>query len=235
MTVSACIATRGDVDMRPILASLPDEWEKIVWDNRKGVYVNGECVQPIPNDLGPYGRFEGIQQYASNDICYVQDDDVLVSDPQGIVDEWELRRKFDDPDSVFRKPLPHEQQEHLVANMPKEFRPYYTDSAMVGFGAAFYREAPKRAFIRYGVMDESGELSVEGRGSMDAIEHTRMFLRESCRIFTTLTPIILVDIPKKNMPYALAPNRLWKQPDHIRFRDTALDLAREARDARAEG
>ena len=149
MNVSACIATRGDINMTPVLASLPKEWEKIVWDNQRGVFVNGRCVQAIPLDLGPHGRFEGLQRYATNTLCYVQDDDVIVSDPQAIVDEyidegthmgdsfWEgLTSYFEPPDLV-------------VCNMPPEFRPHYPDSAMVGFGAAFHRDLPETAFARF--------------------------------------------------------------------------------------
>jgi len=189
--------------MQPILRSLPSHWETIVWDNRLGVYVNGKCVQAVPLDLGPHGRFEGLQRYATNTLCYVQDDDVIVSDPEAIA--WES----DSGAAEYGR---------LVCNMPPEFRPHYPDSAMVGFGACFHRDAPERAFKRF--FDFQHCMSRDNP----------LFLRESCRIFTTLTPRVLVDIPKTDLPYASDPNRLWKQPDHIRMRERALAMAREVRD-----
>jgi hypothetical protein len=204
MNVSACIATRGDIDMKPILDSLPSHWETIVWDNSLGVYVNGRCVQAVPLDLGPYGRFEGLRRYATNTLCYVQDDDVIVSDPEEIA--WES----DSGAAEYGR---------LVCNMPPEFRTHYSDSAMVGFGAVFHRDAPEKAFQRF----------FDFHRNMRRTD--TVFQRESCRIFTALTPRILVDVPKTDMPYASDPNRLWKDPKHVWYRGEALRLAREVRDA----
>ena len=103
--------------------------------------------------------------------------------------------------------------------MPQEFRPHYPDSAMVGFGSCFHRDAPERAFTRF--FDHHDGMTREDP----------LFLRESCRIFTVLTPCVLVDVPKVDMPYASDPDRLWKQPGHIQSRDRALQLARQVRDA----
>lgn len=63
--VSACLVTRGDVDMTAILESLPFD-ETIVYDNSRR------------NDLGIYGRYAAIAE-ARHDVIYTQDDDVLVS------------------------------------------------------------------------------------------------------------------------------------------------------------
>jgi len=207
VNVTACIATRGDIDMTPVLASLPKKWETIIWDNRIGVYVNGKCVQAVPLDLGPHGRFEGLRRYATNTLCYVQDDDVIVSDPQAIVDSW------------IGSDGPFHAGAHVVCNMPPEFRPHYPDSAMVGFGAAFHRDLPETAFKRF--FDFHHNMS----------RTDPLFLRESCRILTTLTPRVLVDVGKTDMPYASDPNRLWKDKNHIKYREEALGLAREVRDA----
>lgn len=208
MNVSACIATRGDVDMDPILDSLPAKWERVIWNNgQEEVWLQNQrdaawTFQPV-SDLGPHGRFAAID-YAAHDLVYVQDDDVIVSDPQQIVNEWlDLLHNFDRDDVV-------------VANMPPEFRPHYPDSVMVGFGGAFHRDAPEKAFARW---DAFG------------LPRDKLFLRESCRIFTVLTPQYLVDIPKVDMPYASDDTRLWKQDDHIQSRERALGLARQVRDA----
>lgn len=224
MNVSACIATRGDVDMQPILNSLPAEWEKIVWVNGGNIerhwwqgdpsQVNVTYPDSAP-DRGPYGRFAAIE-YASHDLIYVQDDDVIVSDPQAIVDRYLAVTEFP-PEP------PYGPDEVVVCNMPQEFRPHYPDSAMVGFGAAFHRDAPTRAFDRFRkAMSPSGRWEIAQQG---------VFLRESCRIFTVLTPRVLVDVPKTDMPYASDPNRLWKQPDHVAMRELALSWARKVRDA----
>ena len=207
MNVSVCIATRGDINMCPIVDSLPKEWEIIVWDNKRGVYVNGKCVQAVPSDLGAYGRFEGLRRYATNTLCYVQDDDVIVSDPEALTRLWEHLTDKGFPIAV------------LVCNMPEEFRSHYPDSAMVGFGACFRRDLPEHAFKRF--FDFHHNMS----------RTDPLFLRESCRIFTTLTSRTIIDIPKTDLSYASDPNRLWKQPGHILSRDTALHLAREVRDA----
>ena len=192
--------------MTPILASLPSGWEKIVWDNQRGVYVNGRCVQAIPLDLGPYGRLEGLRRYATHPICYVQDDDVIVSDPEAIV--WESLTDDGIPVAI------------AVCNLPPEFLPHYPDSAMVGFGACFRRDLPEHAFKRF----------FSYHHNMSRTDP--LFLRESCRVFTTLTTRAIISVPKTDMPYASNPNRLWKQPEHIKWREEALNLAREVRDAR---
>jgi hypothetical protein len=191
VNVSAIIVTRGDVELQPILTSLPEEWEKVVWDNSMEAH-----------DLGPYGKYAAIER-ANHALIYVQDDDVVVSDPEAIV--WES----DSGGSEYGR---------LVCNMPPEFRPHYPDSAMVGFGAAFHRDLPERAFQRF--------FSYHATMTRD----DPLFLRESCRAFTTLTPYVLVDVPKTDLPYVNDPNRLWKQPGHISCRDRMLALAREVRD-----
>jgi len=209
--VSACIPTRGDVDIDLILYSLPAKWERLVWNNgSEEVWIQPEeggawTFHPT-SDLGPHGRFAAIE-YASNDLIFVVDDDVLVSDPEIIVDEW------------IRLFNAYKLNDVIVANMPQEFRPHYPDSVMLGFGAVFHRDAPEKAFQQF--FDFHTDMS----------RTDPLFLRESCRIFAVLTPWCLVDVPKEDMPYASDPNRLWKQPGHIQSRERALKLAREVRDA----
>jgi hypothetical protein len=104
---------------------------------------------------------------------------------------------------------------HVVCNMPQEFRVHYPDSAMVGFGAAFHRDLPERAFSRFFAHHAS------------MTRDDPLFLRESCRVFTGLTPCVLVDVAKTDLPYASDPSRLWKQPDHVACRERMLDLVRQ--------
>lgn len=61
--VTACLVTRGDVDMQPILDTLP-YGEVLIWDNSRR------------EDLKTYGRFAAAAE-ASNPIVYFQDDDCL--------------------------------------------------------------------------------------------------------------------------------------------------------------
>jgi len=163
--------------------------------------------------LSVYGRYAAIE-YASHDLIFTCDDDVIVSNPQAIVDEWLRLEAFpgDHPG--------HPHARHVVCNVPPEFRPHYPDSALVGFGAAFHRDAPQRAFKRF----------EEGTG--DAyIEASPLFQRECDRVFTCLTPRVLVDIPKQDREFASDPDRLWKQPNHGESTARMLDLARKVRDA----
>ena len=229
--VSVCIATRGDVPLRPIFLSIPRGWEIVWWNNGDGtVTVTNSDAENFVDvqysgvpDLGPHARFAAIE-YASHDLIYCQDDDVIVSDPQAIVDEWIANCVWRViPESLRPGPLGYASErvdgDHLVANMPLEFRPHYPDSCMVGFGGAFHRDVPERAFSRFFAYHHNMSRT------------DPLFLRESCRIVTTLATRVLVDVLKTDMPYASDPNRLWKDKDHIKYRDEALALAREVRDA----
>jgi hypothetical protein len=216
MNVSACIATRGDVNMSPILDSLPENWEVVLWNNGLGLvgtWRPHEQLEDIEvHDLGPYGRFAAIA-YASHEIIYVQDDDVIVSDPEAIVAEW--WRVHGGPEWRRLQGGTRHLKEHLVANMPQEFRAHYPDSAMVGFGAVFHRNLPEVAFQRF--------FNYHTGMTRD----DPLFLRESCRVFTGLTPRVLVDVAKTDLPYASDPNRLWKQPVHVACRERMLHLVRQ--------
>lgn len=211
MNVSAIIVTRGDVDLAPVLDSLPDDWEQIVWDNSS------------EQDLSVYGRYAAIEEYASHDLIYVQDDDVIVSDPQAIVDEWDNwndQHLFMSTDST---PVGG-----LVANMPQEFRhDGYTDSCLVGFGAAFHRDLPARAFSKFMTSPEA-ELLTTG----DLINGGSWFNRTCDVVFTTLTTRVFVDVPITHREFASDPDRMWKQPNHVSERARMLELARAVRDGR---
>jgi hypothetical protein len=123
LNVTACLVTRGDVPLEPILETFPPAWQVMVYDNSK---------QAV--DMAVYGRYRAVVA-AHSPVVYVQDDDVLVSEPQAIVDAL--------------LSLPYEERERtLVANMPAEFRPHYDGHALVGFGAAFMRDLPAQVFAK---------------------------------------------------------------------------------------
>ena len=72
--VSACLVTRGDCDMQPIIDSLISQGilDIVIWDNS------------IREDMGIYGRYAAIAE-AKNKVIITQDDDVIVSDYKAIL------------------------------------------------------------------------------------------------------------------------------------------------------
>lgn len=203
MKVSAVIVTRGDVDLIPVLESLPPEWEQVVWDNgtRRVARRDGKSieVQEIERDVAVYGRYAAIE-YATGDVIYVQDDDVIVSDPWAIVHQWLV------PTAL--------RQDHVVCNMPPEFRhEFYQEHALVGFGAAFHRDAPARAWLKMPPLFVG--------------QDNEWFCRTCDVVFTALTPRFLVDVPKTNLPWAEAENRMYKQQRHQGERSTMLELVKK--------
>ena len=211
MNVSAVIVTRGNVDLAPILDSLPPDWETVTWDNGRGTVTrsgDGVIARGI-GDLSVYGRYAAIE-HATGDVIYVQDDDCIVSDPKAIVDEY-----------VALAPIATAHPVSVVCNQPEPWRsnPFYADHALVGFGAAFHRDAPKRAFDRW----YSAEKEQGANGEWGLISRT-------CDIiFTALTPRVLVDIPHTSFDYASDPDRMWRQPTHQSERQRMLDLVLQVR------
>lgn len=194
MNVSAVIVTRGDIDLSPVLDSLPHEWQKVVWDNSQR------------KDCSVFGRYAAIPE-CEHELIYVQDDDCVLENPAALVEAWAVP-------SALR-------QDHAACNMPAKFREHYSDACLVGFGAVFPRLLPARAFKRFYRAAGAGIISYD----------LASFKRECDAIFTTLTPRVLVDLPYIDLPWADAPNRLWKQPEHVSQRRKMIELARKVRDA----
>lgn len=181
MRVAACLVTRGNVPMDEIIESLPPEWEVVVWDNSKR------------ENLGVYGRYAAIG-LTDAELIYVQDDDAVLE--RESLDAL-VNRAMMMPAALF-------------ANMPERFRPHYPDSCLVGFGAAFGRDLPARAFER--------------------IERDPPFFNLTCDVFfTTLTERYLLDLPYRDRPFASDSDRMWKQADHVPMRSAALAEARALR------
>lgn len=228
MNVSAIIVTRGNVDLDPCWETMPDEWEKIEWNNgEEAVYGH-----PPPSwyrnasDLSVYGRYAAIE-YAAGDVIYVQDDDVIVSDPAAIVNALiaNYGAVVSSPLALAPgAPLPdvtHVQIEKnlVVCNMPAEFRhDFYTDNALVGFGAAFHRDTPARAFDRWWNHDFPSMAGEDG------------YFNRTCDIVLTgLSPCVLVDVPKTNLDHATADDRMYRQPNHVRERSRIRELVAQVR------
>lgn len=250
MRVSAIVVTRGDVDLTLIRQSLRGT-EVVVWDNgakRVTKYNNGSSLQrwhakvmldPCM-DLSVYGRYAAIE-HASNDLIYVQDDDVIISDPLAIVTAW-CARVADNPrifppitrpdGSTYVTIKPG--TDHVVCNMPQEFRhSFYEEHALVGFGAVFHRDTPQRVFAKIGFDgktapfiddDDWSDLTIRVGGVEVASFPDAAFVRRTCDIpVTALTETAFVDIPKENLPYAYGDDRMWRQPQHQAERSYMLE------------
>lgn len=205
MNVSAIIVTRGDQNLLDVLDSLPQEWERIVWNNGAGTVGQIPGTLHLVPDFSVYGRYAAIE-YASHDLIYVQDDDCVVSDPRAIVNAWWEAHVPEFPDQVY----------HVVCNMPPEFRHgFYEEHALVGFGACFHRDAPERAFRKFW---------------LETVGH-EVFHRTCDVLFTALTPRVLIDVPVRNLPWASGKDRMYRQPGHQAERGRMLELAFRAKDA----
>lgn len=73
--ISAVIVTRGDVDLDPILKTLPYE-DIVIWDNSQR------------HDQKIFGRYAAIPE-ARNEIIYFQDDDVIFTEHEQLLAEYE--------------------------------------------------------------------------------------------------------------------------------------------------
>lgn len=238
MKVSAIIVTRGDImagDFAEIVASISMFDELLIWSNGEGEFLRGEgkptlyhvenngyflrdTFQPVceVTNLAVYGRYAAIK-YARNELIYVQDDDVIVSDSQAIVDAWHKEQAYMSGWTFEEEPQ-ESPRDLVVCNMPPEFRhDFYADHALVGFGAVFHRDSPARAFSKWNAYYR---IQIDG---------TPAFNRACDVIFTALTPRALVDVPKTNMAYASALNRMWRQSSHVGERTRILGQAKEVR------
>lgn len=229
--VTACLVTRGNVDMRPVVESLPKAWEVVTYDNSRGVHRigphgHGESVwlnageldlglhSDVPGrleDMAVYGRYEAIN-YARGDLIYVQDDDVIVSNPEELLEYWL------DIEALHQAEHSTDPRGFLVANMPPEFRhEFYTDNVLVGFGAVFPRELPDVAFSRF--LEHYPDLPAG------------VFDRTCDIVFTALTPHFPVDVPKVDREFASDADRMWRQPEHVGERLRVRGYVADIRDA----
>ncbi len=91
--VSAVLVTRGDVDLTPIIETLP-YGEVVVWDN---------STRPV--DYGVFGRYVAIAE-TTRPLVYFQDDDCLVSCHADLLDAWDpgyvVGNAFDDAERLNR-------------------------------------------------------------------------------------------------------------------------------------
>ncbi len=118
--VCAVLVTRGDVDLAPILETLPYP-EVVVYDNSRRPY-----------DWKVFGRYVAISE-TRKPVIYFQDDDCLVTCHGALLEAYE-------PGVVVGNMLDHD---------PPRLATYH-DTTLLGWGALFGRELPAEAFERYG-------------------------------------------------------------------------------------
>ena len=118
--VTAIIVTRGDVDLEPILETLPYP-RVIVWDNSKREW-DAKC----------YGRYLAAEE-AETEYVYWQDDDLIFRNHDALLAAWE-------PDKlVVNMPSPwYESMEYNTLGQ-----------ALVGAGSLCPKGYWRRAFDRY--------------------------------------------------------------------------------------
>jgi hypothetical protein len=134
--------------------------------------------------------------WADTDLVYVQDDDCVL--------------EADAARAILEAWKPGA----IAANMPAPFRhAFYADHCLVGFGAVFERKLS--AYIL-------------ARAYAACPDRDTRTLDRTCDIaFTYLAPErILVDVPYRNLAWSDAPNRMWKQPDHVAERKHTLEWLR---------
>ena len=75
-------------------------------------------------------------------------------------------------------------------------------------------------------MRHGGFVAVSGPGDGILGEH----FRRTCDIvLTALTPRVLVDVPKENLPWAEGEERMYRQPEHVGERKRMLDTVMATR------
>jgi hypothetical protein len=202
--VSACIPTRGDVDLTPTIEQLNEAGidDVVVWDNSRR-----------PN-LQVFARFAAVR-FALGDVILTMDDDVIL------------------PAESILDLLGWYEQGEVVVNMPARFRPHYAEQGhwLVGFGAVFGRNAPNYAWRRYLAAHHADHVprggSLAGRW-LARFEPT--FARTCDVVFTALTPAtVMLDLDYVERDFAQGPDRMYRQPEHVAERMAMLERALSAR------
>jgi FkbM family methyltransferase len=118
--VSAVLVTRGNVDMQPILDTLPYD-DVVIWNNAER-----------PRDMKPYGRYLAMDE-AKHDIVYFQDDDVLFTAHDKLLGVYEPGRSTCNMPSPWYEQAGYERMGYV----------------QVGFGALVPKGLSQPAFDAY--------------------------------------------------------------------------------------
>lgn len=160
--VTAVLVTRGDVDLAPIVETLP-YGEIVVWDN---------AARPV--DYGVFGRYVAIAE-ATRPLIYFQDDDCLVACHDALLAAWEpgyvVGNAFDDAErlrryagttllgwgSIFEADLPGRAFAEYARHYPLEELWMLTPSRGLGAEIVFPMLTPSKT-ITHGVtwLDQDG-------------------------------------------------------------------------------
>ncbi len=119
--VTAVLVTMGDVDLAEMTATMPPEFEIVVWDNSRRI------------DYKVFGRYMGILE-ATRPVIWFQDDDCMLTPEQ-----YQVMLDAYEPGVVTG---------NLLREDPI-WRKRYKDSTLLGWGAVFDRDLPWLAFMRY--------------------------------------------------------------------------------------
>lgn len=117
--VSAVLVTRGNVDLQPILDTLPYE-DIVIWDDRER------------GSKGVYGRYLAMPE-AKNDLIYFQDDDLIFTEHDKLLAAYE-------PDQITCN-MPSPWYELAYYDRMR--------CCLVGAGSIVPRNLPWGAFKRY--------------------------------------------------------------------------------------
>lgn len=249
MKISACLVTKGGTDLNGILDTITASGihDIVVWDNGRRVVERhhrpGKLVADVASDVQDvmvYGRYAAIS-HAQGEFIYVQDDDCVVPPEsiEQILQPFRYGALFD--------------RSGVVANMPADFRhQFYEDHCLVGFGACFHRDLPRKAFDLFEeesrlttYLAEEPEFKRGRQGSVIVQSNSphrkwepgrgwltlESFWRTCDIVFTALTPRVLLDVPYSNQPWAFADDRLWRRADHITERKRMLETVLRVRDS----
>jgi hypothetical protein len=214
VTISLVIVTRG-VSLRQQLATVPDEWEVVCWDNgllccwAVGPGHNGRAwsgpskLHRIPYNLGAYGRYAAVGHAKGDRIVFADDDCVIATE--------DYRR------------LEDEHQEGVLTALMPASRTDYDDTVLIGWGAIFDRDLPEFAFARW-AWETAAE--PDPRAREDSPEF-RVIGADF--VFPFLTPHRRLDAEHEDLPVAHAENRTWRSPGYQETKAWYLDRLRQIR------
>lgn len=154
-----------------------------------------------------FGQYKAAMERVTTEWVYFQDDDVIT-----------------DPAAIFAAREPGV----IVCNMPEAHRCKHIGDvdSLMGFGSVFQRDMICETLDRY----FQPMKTISGR-YLQRFFDDEVFRREIPRIFTMLNRTKWVDIPKRDMPWATAPNRMYHQPEHAKTREEARRRCRLIREA----
>lgn len=144
--------------------------------------------------------------------CPEVDEVIIRRGHGGVLERWEAAAQAScdvvytqDDDAIVdvKVVLAAYQWGKVACNMPTDRRPEYPDGiALVGWGSVFDKNSVTlsvTAFPRYRTHFPNDD---------------DLFRREADRVFTGLSPLKLIDVPFRHLPYAHGNDRMGRRPEH---------------------